>query len=68
MSPQEWKDSEPHPPSPPREFFIDKTTIEAIDKIKSQQPNTGLIWLKDELSGLFNGYNAYKKGKGIEKT
>lgn len=67
MPEYEWKDCEPNQPAPQREFFIDKVTMECIDKIKSQQPNTSLIWLKDELSGLFNSYNAYKKGKGDDK-
>ena len=67
MTEEEWKDTEPTPPKPRREFFMDKTTIEGIDRIKSEQPDTALIWLKDELSGLFNGYNAYKKGKGEDK-
>ena len=67
MSKEEWKDAEPTPPQPRREFFLDKTTIENIDQVKGRQPDTGFIWLKDELSSLFNGYNAYKKGKGDDK-
>ncbi len=67
MSKEEWKDIEPTPPTKPRELFIDKATMEAIDKIKSEQPDSGFLWLKDELSGLFNSYNAYKKGKGDDK-
>ena len=67
MTKEEWKDAEPTPPQKRREFYVDKATIEAIDMIKGEQQDTGLIWVKDELSGLFNGYNAYKKGRGDDK-
>ncbi len=63
----QWKDSEPTAPNPLKEFFIDKTTIEAIDRIKGEQPDTAFLWIKDELSGLFSSYGAYKKGKGEDK-
>ncbi|MCU0536416.1 MAG: DUF3987 domain-containing protein [Hydrococcus sp. Prado102] len=68
MMPQdEWKAIEPLPPTPLREFYVDKATIEAIDSIKHNQPDTSLLWKKDELSGLLNGYNAYKGGRGEDK-
>ncbi|MEM7758720.1 MAG: DUF3987 domain-containing protein [Cyanobacteria bacterium P01_A01_bin.40] len=63
----EWKDSEPTAPNGLKEFFIDKTTIEAIDRIKGEQPDTAFLWIKDELSGLFSSYGAYKKGKGDDR-
>ena len=63
----QWKDSEPTAPNPLKEFFIDKTTIEAIDRIKGEQPDTAFLWIKDELSGLFSSYGAYKKGKGDDR-
>nr|MDJ0595219.1 DUF3987 domain-containing protein [Pleurocapsa sp. MO_226.B13] len=63
----EWKDREPTAPKPLKEFFIDKTTIEAIDRIKGEQPDTAFLWIKDELSGLFSSYGAYKKGKGDDR-
>ena len=63
----EWKDSEPTALKPLKEFFIDKTTIEAIDRIKGEQPDTAFLWIKDELSGLFSSYGAYKKGKGDDR-
>ena len=63
----EGKDREPTAPHPVKEFFIDKTTIEAIDRIKGEQPDTAFLWIKDELSGLFSSYGAYKKGKGEDK-
>lgn len=57
----------PQKPNPPREFYIDNATVEAVDKIKSQQPEHGLISIKDELSGHFASQGAYKKGKGEDK-
>ncbi len=63
----QWKDSEPIAPDPLKEYFIDKTTIEAIDRIKGEQPDTAFLWIKDELSGLFSSYGAYKKGKGDDR-
>ncbi len=67
MTEEEWKNAQPTPPVPLREFFIDKATVEAIDKIKGEQPDTAFLWIKDELSGLFGSYGAYKKGKGEDK-
>ncbi|GAB4545869.1 MAG: hypothetical protein Tsb0014_40200 [Pleurocapsa sp.] len=63
----QWKDSEPTAPNGLKEYFIDKTTIEAIDRIKGEQPDTAFLWIKDELSGLFGSYGAYKKGKGDDR-
>lgn len=67
MSEAEWKDAEPTPPSPLKEFYLDKTTMEAVDAVKAQQPDTALLWFKDELSGLFASYGAYKHGRGEDK-
>ena len=67
LTDSQWKDSEPTAPNPLKEFFIDKTTIEAIDRIKGEQPDTAFLWIKDELSGLFSSYGAYKKGKGDDR-
>jgi hypothetical protein len=62
-----WLDAKPVEPKPLREFYVDKATIEAIDKIKGDQPDTSFIWIKDELSGLFSSYGAYKNGRGEDK-
>jgi hypothetical protein len=51
--------SQLHPPL--RELYLDIATVEAIDKLKGQQPDTAFVLLKDELSGLFGSYGAYKK-------
>ena len=60
-------DELPQKPKPPREFYVDNATVESLDKIKGQQPEHGLISIKDELSGLFASHGAYKGGKGADK-
>ncbi len=62
-----WLDNKPVEPQPVREFYVDKATIEAIDKIKGQQKDSSFILIKDELSGLFSSYGAYKNGRGEDK-
>jgi len=62
-----WLDAKPTEPRSLRELYVDKVTIEAIDKIKGQQPDTSLLLIKDELSGLFGSYGAYKNGRGEDK-
>ena len=63
----EDKGEEPEPPGPPREYFVDNITSEALNRVKTQQPNHGLLIRKDELSGLFGSYGAYKGGRGSDK-
>lgn len=46
---------------------MDNITTEALDRIKAQQPGHGILICKDELSGLFGSYGAYKGGKGSDK-
>lgn len=67
-----WNKSEdkgepPEPPRSPREYIVDNITGEALDRVKAQQPEHGLLIRKDELSGLFGSYGAYKGGKGSDK-
>lgn len=63
----EDRGDEPQPPGPPREYFVDNITSEALDRIKAQQPDHGILIRKDELSGLFGSYGAYKGGRGSDK-
>lgn len=60
-------DELPQKPKPPREFYLDNATVEAVDKVKGQQPDHGVTLIKDELSGLFASHGAYKGGKGSDK-
>ena len=63
----EDRGDEPEPPEPLREYFVDNITSEALDRIKAQQPDHGILIRKDELSGLFGSYGAYKGGRGGDK-
>ncbi len=63
----EDKGEEPEPPRPPREYFVDNITSEALNLVKNQQPDHGLLIRKDELSGLIGSYGAYKGGRGSDK-
>lgn len=63
----EGKGEPPEQPGPPREYFADNITSEALDRIKAQQPGHGILIRKDELSGLFGSYGAYKGGRGSDK-
>jgi hypothetical protein len=62
-----WLDNKPTPPRLVQEFYLDKATVEAIDAIKGRQPDCSFMLIKDELSGLFASYGAYKNGRGEDK-
>lgn len=64
---QSGGDEGPQKPNPPREFYLDNATVEAVDKVKGQQPDHGSTLVKDELSSLFASHGAYKGGKGADK-
>ncbi|MEG4037581.1 DUF3987 domain-containing protein [Microcoleus sp. S36b_A4] len=65
---EEKKDAEtPQKPHPVREFYVDNITVESLDEIKGLQPDKAFTMIKDELSGLFASYGAYKGGKGNDK-
>ncbi|MGK7882837.1 MAG: DUF3987 domain-containing protein, partial [Crocosphaera sp.] len=57
---------EPIEPAPPREYFTNDATAEAISLIQSNQPDKGLLMEFDELSGLIKSANAYRGGKGTD--
>lgn len=61
------KGEQPEPPLPAREYFVNDITTEALDTIKAQQPGHGILIYKDELSGLFASYGAYKGGRGADR-
>lgn len=55
-------------PSEPKRkrFYLSDSTMETTLKAHSDNPN-GLLWVKDELKGLFNSLGAYKGGRGEDK-
>ncbi len=61
------KGEAPPQPAPPREYFLQNVTSEALDRIKAQQPDCGRLLSMDELSALFGSYGAYKGGRGADR-
>ena len=62
------QNDEPTPPRPtPREYFTTDATREAVVQIQANQPNRGFLGWFDELSGLINGQNQYRSGRGSDK-
>lgn len=61
------KGEQPELPLPPREYFVDDITTEALNRVKAQQPQHGILIYKDELSGLFASYGTYKGGRGADR-
>jgi hypothetical protein len=54
-------------PEPKRKrFYLSDSTMETTLKAHADNPN-GLLWVKDELKGLFNSLGAYKGGRGEDK-
>jgi CRISPR-associated protein Cmr3 len=63
---QKRHEAPPEKPRPPREYFVQDFTSEAIAKIQDNQPDCGFLIPLDELSALINNQNAYK-GKGTDQ-
>jgi hypothetical protein len=57
---------EPTPPRSPREYFMQDYTSEALVKVQTDQPDSGLLIPLDELAALLKGQNAYRGGKGSD--
>lgn len=69
-----WENSEsksradkPEKPPDPTVYFFTNATGESIPIQASKAPEKPLLALIDELSGLFNSENAYRKGRGSDK-
>ena len=56
----------PEKPKPPREYFVQDFTSEAIAKVQTEQPDCGFLMPFDELSALLNSQNSYRGGKGTD--
>jgi hypothetical protein len=63
---QKRHEAPPEKPRPPREYFVQDFTSEAIAKIQDNQPDCGFLIPLDELSALINNQNAYR-GKGADQ-
>ena len=65
-----WKNEggdgdEPVPPDY-RHYYADSATVEAIQRIVTDQTDHGIVVAPDELTSLFNGFNQYKGGRGSD--
>lgn len=60
---------QPEPPTKPvcKRYYVGDTTVEALGLLLKENPK-GLLVIKDELSGLFRGFNQYKAGKGSDAS
>ena len=47
-------------------FVFTDAKPEVLIKLLSDNPN-GLLWARDEISGVFSGMNEYKRGQGSDK-
>lgn len=56
---------EPHPMTPSDYYFTDGN-VEGINRQFSQFPERGILYLRDELSGVF-AFDKYRNGKGSER-
>lgn len=71
---EEWRSrcqalgkDDPKPPEPQRKIYsFNRTTGESILRQASRHPEQGLLWLTDELPGLFKSANQYRGGKGSD--
>lgn len=61
-----FPDGKPEPKVPIDYYFSDGT-VEGINRQFERQPERGLLYLRDELSGLFNSYDKYRNGKGSDR-
>jgi len=69
---ENWKNSKeedkgPRPKEPPRRvYYITTGTGESIPKQAARVPDQSLIWVADELAGMFKSPNQYRGGKGSD--
>ncbi|MEM9944706.1 MAG: DUF3987 domain-containing protein [Cyanobacteria bacterium P01_D01_bin.36] len=62
-SKEEKKDNPKPEPPLMRDYFIDRTTMEALMEAHAEPQNRkGFVWIVDEMSGLISGLGQYKKG------
>ncbi|MBP0008057.1 DUF3987 domain-containing protein [Roseofilum sp. Belize Diploria] len=72
---KEWKrlyrDKENDPDTPPeptqKVHMFTKTTGEALLRQVNRRKEVGLMWLCDELPGIFKSMNQYRSGRGSDK-
>lgn len=64
----EYPDGIPRVADRPRLAYIGDKSIEAMNLQFDRHPEQALLYMKDEIAGLFNDADKYKSGKGSENT
>jgi hypothetical protein len=62
---EQFPDGEPKPPTPIDYYFTDGT-VEGVNRQFSRFPERGVLYLRDELAGVF-AFDKYRSGKGTER-
>ena len=69
LTEQERKDEfpkgEPQPPTP-IDYYFGEGTVEGINRQFERFPEQGMLYLRDELAGVF-AFDKYRNGKGTER-
>lgn len=64
----EYPEGKPRIPDRPRLIYIGDKSIEGMNLQFDRYPKQALLYMKDEIAGLFNDADKYKSGKGSENT
>lgn len=58
---------QPEPPKPVNQMYLTGATLEGLKDYISKAPEYSILNVVDELSGLFGGFNQYKRGQGNDR-
>jgi hypothetical protein len=67
-----WQQSDqstpqPEPPKPINRMYLTGSTLEGLKDYIAKAPDYSILNVVDELSGLFGGFNQYKRGQGNDR-
>ncbi|WP_242038146.1 DUF3987 domain-containing protein [Tolypothrix sp. FACHB-123] len=57
----------PEPPKPINKMYLTGATLEGLKDYIASAPDYSILNVVDELSGLFGGFNQYKRGQGNDR-
>ncbi|MEM9507532.1 MAG: DUF3987 domain-containing protein [Cyanobacteria bacterium P01_E01_bin.35] len=63
-----FPEGKPFAPDRPRLIYFGDKSMEAVNNQFDRYPEQALLYMKDEIAGLFNDADKYKNGKGSENT
>lgn len=58
---------QPEPPKPLNKMYLTGSTLEGLKDYIAKTPGYSILNVVDELSGLFGGFNQYKRGQGNDR-